>query len=181
MTSKRLSILSILAVSSLLASVVVGLSTTPNQGASRRAFLDTAAKVVPVIALSAPAFADEEAAPAAPAPEPTPEPEPTPAPSTDENEFIARLKKQSEANKDKYTQQAIRSDKLSNGQFSSQYQRPSYVGVRRTNGAYEMVTPSELDGLLKSGKVELTYDAVIVDKQTGEAKKDLSKKVYAYK
>ena len=120
-------VFSILAVSCLLASVVVGWSVTPSQGASRRVFLDTAAKVVPLVALSAPAFADEEAAPA---PAPVSEPEPAAAPASEENEFIARLKKQSEANKEKYKQQAIRSDKLSNDQFSSQYDRPSFTSRR---------------------------------------------------
>lgn len=128
--------LSILVISSLLASVVLGWSANaPNhQASSRRAFLDTAAKVVPLVALSAPAFAAEETAiPAAPA-EPAPaEPEPVaveeqaPAPVSDENDLIARLKKQSEANKEKYQQQAIRSDKLSSGQFSSQYDRPNSI------------------------------------------------------
>ena len=122
-------VFSILAVSCLLASVVVGWSVTPTQGASRRVFLDTAAKVVPLVALSAPAFADEEAAPA-PAPVSEPEPAPAAAPASEENEFIARLKKQSEANKEKYKQQAIRSDKLSNDQFSSQYDRPSFTSRR---------------------------------------------------
>ncbi|KAL3939531.1 MAG: hypothetical protein SGBAC_005762 [Bacillariaceae sp.] len=173
MPSTRLSALFLLLVSSLLASAVVGWSATPaNQGASRRSFLDTAAKVVPLVALSVPAFADEEAAPSEPETTPEPTPEPTPAPSTEKNEFIARLKKQSDANKEMYTQQAIRSDKLSNGQFSSQYQRSSYVGVRRSNGSYEMVTPGELDELVKSGKVEVAY---------GKVKDDLSKKVYAFK
>ncbi|CAJ1956839.1 unnamed protein product [Cylindrotheca closterium] len=165
MHSTRLSVLYILLTSSLLASVLLGWSATPKQGASRRVFLDTAAKVVPLVALSSPAFADDEAASA----EPISVPGTTPVPSTEENECIARLKKQSDANKEKYAQQAIRSDKLSNGQFSTQYQRPSYFGVRRTNGSFEMVDPSELDELMKSGKVESTFD------------KMSNKTVYAYK
>jgi hypothetical protein len=142
-----------------------------NTGASRRTFLDNAAKLVPLVAVASPAFADDEPATSAP----------DAAPVEEANEFIARLKAQSEANKEAYNKKAQRGDKLSTGQFSSQYDRPSYVGVRKDDGSFKMVLKEELKELLASGKAELTYETKIANKKTGEVKDDLSKTVYAFK
>jgi hypothetical protein len=83
------------------------------------------------------------------------------------NEFIARLKSQSEANKAANKLQAQSASKLSSQKFASQYERPKYIGVRRGDGSFQMVTPSELDALMAQGKVEKTFETKI-NKKTGE-------------
>ena len=102
---------------------------------SRRVFLDQAAKIVPLVVLASPAFADDdepavvvaEEAPAAPA-------APEPSTTTGESDLITRLKAQSDAKKVDYKKQAQRSDKLSNGQFSSQYDRSNSLTWTRPYG-----------------------------------------------
>ena len=97
------------------------------------------------------------------------------------NEFVARLKAQSLANKEVYKGESQAADKLSGRQFSSQYDRPKYIGVEKADGTYQMVTPSELDALMKEGKVEKIYQTK-VNKKTGEEKIDYSKgESYAFK
>eukprot|EP00536_Pseudo-nitzschia_multiseries_P004561 jgi/Psemu1/10225/gm1.10225_g len=171
-------------------------STSNAASSSRRTFLDQAALIVPLVAVAAPAFADEEvaaaaaaaAAPAEAAPEPAaaveaaPEPEAAapPAAAADENEFIARLKAQSEANKDKYKAQSRMSDKLSKRQFMSQYDRPSYVGIHTAdNQSVKMVLKEELDQLLASGKVKQTYESK-TNKKSGEVSEDFSKPIFIF-
>jgi hypothetical protein len=161
----------------LTSSVILSSAWTQstNTGASRRTFLDSAAKLVPLVAVASPAFADDE--PATPAPDAAPVEE---AKKVEANEFIARLKTQSEANKEAYKKKARLGDKLSTAQFSSQYDRPSYVGVRKDDGSFTMVLKEELKELLASGKAELTYETKI-NKKTGEVRDDVSKKVYTFK
>mmetsp|Transcript_2741 Transcript_2741/g.7330 ORF Transcript_2741/g.7330 Transcript_2741/m.7330 type:complete len:187 (-) Transcript_2741:67-627(-) len=161
-------------------------STSNAASTSRRGFLDQAALLVPLVAVAAPAFADEEVAAAAPAAESEavapaePEPEAAPAPAADENEFIARLKAQSEANKDKYKAQSRMNDKLSKRQFASQYDRPSYVGVHTAdNEAVKMVLKEQLDQLLADGKVKQTYESK-VNKKSGEVSEDFSKPIFIF-
>mmetsp|Transcript_2768 Transcript_2768/g.6451 ORF Transcript_2768/g.6451 Transcript_2768/m.6451 type:complete len:182 (+) Transcript_2768:96-641(+) len=165
------------------ASTLAWTPQTSSTASSRRTFLDQAAKIVPLVVVASPAFADDEApvateasAEAAPA---EPEPEPVAVPS-DENEFIARLKRQSEANKDKYKAQAQSNDKLSKRQFMSQYDRPSYVGIHASdNEKVTMVLKSEFDALLAEGKVVQKYESK-VSKKTGEISDDYAKPIWVY-
>lgn len=96
------------------------------------------------------------------------------------SDFVARLKAQSDANREKYKKQAQSSDKLSTRQFSSQYDRPSYVGVRKGDATFEMITTSELEVLIAGDKVKKYYETT-VDEKTGEENFDYSKGIkYAY-
>lgn len=101
----------------------------------------------------------------------------------DNNEFVARLRAQSEANKDAYRKQSIRTDKLSPDAFNAQYTRPKYVGVRRElhdPGSVTMVTRDELDALVQAGRVEQKY-TVTIDERTGEARPDYAQgKLYVF-
>ena len=178
---------------------------------SRRSFLDTAAKIVPLVLVASPAFAEDEESPAAvsaevvsaevvsadaaaatpvvvdaaateaaAAPESPPEISSNGEGNGDENEFIARLKARSEANKDKYKTMAERPDKLSKGQFLSQYDRPSYVGVHSpTNDSVTMVLKEDFEKLLSDGKVRKTYESK-VNKKSGEISDDYSRPVFVY-
>lgn len=122
---------------------------------SRRLFLNQGAKLMPLVLVSSPAFAEgdsneETAIPVTVIEEKVPEPS-----KVEEDDFIARLKAQSDANKEAYKKQAQRPDKLSNGQFSAQYDRPKYFGVQKTDGSYQMFLQPELDKLLADGKVRV--------------------------
>lgn len=139
--------------------------------------------------LASPAFADDEAAAAVvaeAAPEAAPEaaaaaPEEAvaAAPSL-EDDFISRLKAQSEANKDKYKAQAQMNDKLSKRQFLSQYDRPSYVGVHAAdNQSVTMVLKAEFEQLLKDGKIVQKYESK-VSKKSGELSDDFSKPIFVF-
>ena len=165
-----------------------------SSSSSRRTFLDQAAKIVPLVVIASPAFADDEAAAAAPAaavegeavvvvaeaPEPE-APAPPAVPAYDENDFVARLKAQSDANRDKYKADSQRSDKLSKRQFLSQYDRPSYVGVRNNDDAntVKMVLKAELDQLLADGKVKKSFESK-VSKSSGEISDDYSKPIFVF-
>ena len=148
--------------------------------------------------ISSPTFAfaaDEEAAAVAVAvsePEPVAvvaavEPEVVAAPVTpkyESDDFIGRLKAQSEANAEKYKKESQRSDKLSKKQFLDQYKRPSYIGVRTSKDSKDasqstMVLQSELDILLKDGKVVKSYESK-ASKKTGEISDDYAKPIYVF-
>lgn len=158
-------------------------ASSSSTASSRRYFLNTAAKVLPLVVVAAPAFADEEAAAEAPAAEAVVEEAPaavTSTATTAENEFIARLKANSEAKKDIYKKMAESHDKLSNAQFSSQYGRPKYIGVHTANNdAVKMVLGEEFEELLASGKVVKAYESK-VSKKTGEVSDDYSKPIFKY-
>ena len=183
-------------------------SSGSSSSSSRRTFIDQAVKIVPLVAVvvaSPPfAFADEEAAVAVVAvSEPVPvavvagvEPEaaatePEAAvvaapvtPKYESDDFIGRLKAQSEANAEKYKKESQRSDKLSKKQFLDQYKRPSYIGVRTSKDSKDasqstMVLQSELDILLKDGKVVKSYESK-ASKKTGEISDDYAKPIYVF-
>ena len=169
---------------SLNASTSAWTPASSTSTSSRRGFLDQAAKIVPLVVGAAPAFADEEVAAVAPeaaaAVEAEPETPADPAPATDENEFIARLKAQSEANKDKYLAQSRMNDKLSKRQFNSQYDRPSYVGVHTAdNSSVKMLLKADFEQMLKEGKIEQKYESKVV-KKTGEISDDFSKPIWMF-
>lgn len=179
-------------------------STSTSTSSSRRNFLDQATKVVPLVIVGAPlvAVAEDEivvappaqseasAAPvvessaAAEAPAVVPafveeEPAPLPAP-VEENQFIARLKAQSEANREKNKALAERSDKLSFSHFQDNYDRPSYVGVyHRDTGKVTMVLKDEFQGMMANGQVVKTYQSK-VSKKTGEISDDYAQPIYVY-
>ena len=107
---------------------------------------------------ASPAFADDEEEAAAPS---VSEPEPTPAPAVDdsENDFIAKLKAQSDAKRDIYKKQAQSNDKLSTRQFASQYDRPTYIGVyTASTGNVEMLLEKDVQALILKGKVEKLFN-----------------------
>jgi len=189
-------------------------TTTTNssvQSSRRLFFKQTVTKFVPFVAITAitPAFADELYG------EPTTEPartkqvvtpvEPivriytngtvqvitdstnTPVPvPPNSNDFIARLKAQSDANAEKYKKDAQRSDKLSIKQFKDQYKKPTYIGIRSGgNGDASdasksaMVLPTELEQLLKVGKVIKSYESK-TNKKSGEISDDYAKPIYVF-
>ncbi|CAB9502885.1 expressed unknown protein [Seminavis robusta] len=76
------------------------------------------------------------------------------------NDFIQALKARSDANRDKYNQEARTGTKLDNNQFSGQYKRPKYVSVRRVDGTFKMIPPEALEDLLAKGIVIEDYDTV---------------------
>ena len=179
---------------------VVAWTPVSSSSSSRRTFIDQAVKIVPLVAVvvaSPPfAFADEEAAAVAVVavsePEPVAvvaavEPEAVAAPVTpkyESDDFIGRLKAQSEANAEKYKKESQRSDKLSKKQFLDQYKRPSYIGVRTSKDSKDasqstMVLQSELDILLKDGKVVKSYESK-ASKKTGEISDDYAKPIYVF-
>ncbi|OEU11260.1 hypothetical protein FRACYDRAFT_246373 [Fragilariopsis cylindrus CCMP1102] len=91
---------------------------------------------------------------------------------------------QSEANAEKYKKESQRSDKLSKKQFLDQYKRPSYIGVRTSKDSKDasqstMVLQSELDILLKDGKVVKSYESK-ASKKTGEISDDYAKPIYVF-
>jgi hypothetical protein len=147
--------------------------------------------------VAAPVFAEDEAVPAAsdaaapvvdeaavteaaaPALEESPQ-ESSSSSDGDENEFIARLKARSDANKDKYKAMAESPDKLSKRQFLSQYDRPSYVGVHSPiNDSVTMVLKEDFEKMLSDGKVRKTYESK-VNKKSGEISDDYSRPVFVY-
>jgi hypothetical protein len=186
------------------ASTAVVSAWTPassGSSSSRRTFIDQAVKIVPLVAIASPVFAadDDEAAAAAAAAvsvtsesetveaavEAAPVPSDTTAtPTYDSNDFIGRLKAQSDANADKYKRDAQRSDKLSKSQFIDQYKKPSYVGVRTSKDSMDasqstMVLQSELDQLLSQGKVTKSYESK-ANKKSGEISDDYSKPIWVF-
>ena len=177
--------------------------SSSSSSSSRRTFIDQAVKIVPLVAVVASpafAFADEEAAAVVAVSEPEPvavvaavEPEiateavvaaATSTPKYESDDFIGRLKAQSEANAEKYKKESQRSDKLSKKQFLDQYKRPSYIGVRTSKDSKDasqstMVLQSELDILLKDGKVVKSYESK-ASKKTGEISDDYAKPIYVF-
>jgi hypothetical protein len=177
-------------------------SGSSSSSSSRRTFIDQAVQIVPLVAVvtASPAFvfaADEDVAAAAAAAvsvisepeavvaaEPEPEVATPVTPKYDSDDFIGRLKAQSEANADKYKKDSQRSDKLSKSQFLDQYKRPSYIGVRTSKNSKDasqstMVLQSELDLLLKDGKVAKSYESK-ANKKSGEISDDYSKPIYVF-
>jgi len=95
------------------------------------------------------------------------------------NAFIQRLKMQSEQNRDIYKKEAQSADSLSARQFASQYRRPTYIGVYRSDASVDMLLPGEIDELLQQNKIQVVY-GVKVNAKTGEEKPDFSQKKYIY-
>eukprot|EP00531_Pseudo-nitzschia_arenysensis_P013568 CAMPEP_0116139172 /NCGR_PEP_ID=MMETSP0329-20121206/13164_1 /TAXON_ID=697910 /ORGANISM="Pseudo-nitzschia arenysensis, Strain B593" /LENGTH=184 /DNA_ID=CAMNT_0003634185 /DNA_START=31 /DNA_END=585 /DNA_ORIENTATION=- len=162
--------------------------TTPTppsstSSASRRNFLDTAAKIVPLV-IATDAFAEDEAPAVAETPvveeAPVVEEEPAAPVITEENELIAQLLKRSEANKDKNAKMSLSRDKLSKRQFSSQYDRPSFVGVHYADSdKVDMILKEDFDKMLASGSVKQTYESK-VSKKTGAISDDYSKPIFVF-
>lgn len=197
---------------------------------SRRAFIDTASKLVPLVLLTPSAVAeDEDAAAPASAPAPTPpaqsvadynvgsislddergpppppreaveysvgkldlgddpasveeeESPPAPGEPLDENEFIATLKARSIANKEKNKKLSERADKLSVNAFQSQYDRPSFIGVRDPDqiDRITMVLKEDFDELFADGKIRQTYESKM-SKKTGEVSDDYMRPIFVY-
>jgi len=124
---------------------------------------------------------DEKAAPP-PAPVEEEEPPPLePEESLDENEFIATLKARSIANKEKNKKLSERTDKLSVNAFRSQYNRPSFVGVRDPDQTdrVTMVLKEDFDKMFADGKVRQTYESKI-SKKTGELSDDYTRPIFVY-
>lgn len=93
---------------------------------------------------------------------------------SEENEFIQELKARSAANKEKYKKESMRSDKLSTGQFRSQYDRPRFTGLRKNDGSVQMVSDEDLEMLEKSGRVQVEYEIGLT--KDGQEYIDYSKK-----
>ena len=164
---------------SLGATTMAWSNAPANSASSRRAFLDSAAKIVPLVVAADAAFADDEAAaePVAAAVEE----EAAPAAVSDENDLIATLKARSEANRAKNKKLSERGDKLSSKQFASQYDRPSFVGVHSASDAEKvtMYLKEDFDKMLTSGSVKQSYEQK-VNKKTGEVTDDFSKPIYVF-
>ena len=164
---------------SLGATTMAWSNAPANSASSRRAFLDSAAKIVPLVVAADAAFADDEAAaePVAAAVEE----EAAPAAVSDENDLIATLKARSEANRAKNKKLSERGDKLSSKQFASQYDRPSFVGVHSASDTEKvtMYLKEDFDKMLASGSVKQSYEQK-VNKKTGEVSDDFSKPIYVF-
>lgn len=76
----------------------------------------------------------------------------------EENEFIKELQARSAANKERYKQEAARADKLSSDQFSAQYKKRSYTGVRTSDGSTKMFLAEEVEELEKAGRIKVEYE-----------------------
>ena len=153
----------------LLAFAAIGVSawsipttTTTAATSNRRDFLlkelskpaVAAAFIAGSISFASPAFADDEEEAAAPS-----APEPAPAVDDSENDFIAKLKAQSDAKRDIYKKQAQSNDKLSTRQFASQYDRPTYIGVyTASTGNVDMLLEKDVQNLILKGKVEKRFN-----------------------
>jgi hypothetical protein len=87
------------------------------------------------------------------------------------NDFIQTLKARSDGKRDDYTKQNQDSNttwkKLNTAKFSSQYDRPTFVGVQRADKTFQMVTPEQLEVLKKEGKVYFEYETKL-DKKGNE-------------
>lgn len=168
---------------SLGATTLAWSNAPSNAASSRRAFLDSAAKIVPLVVAADAAFADDEAPAAEPVAEAAAvvEEEAAPVAVTDENDLIATLKARSEANRAKNKKLAERGDKLSSKQFASQYDRPSLVGVHSATDTEKvtMYLKEDFEKMLASGSVKQSYEQK-VNKKTGEVTDDFSKPIYVF-
>ena len=96
------------------------------------------------------------------------------------NEFIEKLLKRSAANKEKNDASVMARDKLSKRGFSSQYDRPSFVGVHyKDSDKVDMILKEEFDKMLANGKVKQTYESK-VSKKTGEISDDYAKPIFVF-
>ena len=174
-------------------------SPAPSKSASRRVFLDTAAKIVPLVIAADAAMAEDEApvepvveksdaapvveeeAAAATVAATEAATETAPVAVDGETDLIAKLKARSEANREKNLKLSQRSDKLSSKQFLSQYDRPSFVGVHDPVDGEKvtMLLKEDFDKMLASGKVKQTYESK-VSKKTGEISDDYSRPVFVF-
>mgnify|MGYP005847488229 CR=1 FL=1 len=86
------------------------------------------------------------------------------AAEADDNEFIQELKARSEANREKYLKEG-RTGQIGPGKIDysqrSKYNKPKYVGVRRVDGTFKMVTPEQAEEWQKKGLVVADYDTYI--------------------
>lgn len=82
----------------------------------------------------------------------------------EDNEFIQELKVRSEANSERYKKE-VQSGTIGPGKIDytqrSKYKKPKYIGIRRQDGSYKMVTPDVAEELQKKGLVIAEYDTVI--------------------
>jgi len=76
----------------------------------------------------------------------------------EENEFIKELQARSASNKERYKQEATRTDKLSPNQFRDQYKKRSYTGVRTSDGSTKMFLAEEVEELEKAGRIKIDYE-----------------------
>lgn len=87
------------------------------------------------------------------------------------NDFIQTLKARSDGKRNDYVKQTQGSNttwkKLNTAKFSSQYDRPSFVGVQRADKTFQMVTQQELEVLKQEGKVISEYETKL-DKKGNE-------------
>lgn len=85
----------------------------------------------------------------------------------DDNEFIRELKARSDANREKYNKQAgtgeIGVGRIDYSQ-KSKYEKPRYVGIRRLDGSYKMVSPEVAQDWQNKGLVIAEYDVITSDK-----------------
>lgn len=94
------------------------------------------------------------------------------------NDFIQALQARSVANRDQYLKESTRADKLSTQQFKGQYKKPKYVGVRKSDGSFDMLTPTEIEALEKSGEIKMEYG--IGKNRDGSEYVDYSKRIMVF-
>jgi len=94
---------------------------------------------------------------------------------SEENEFVKELKARSKANKEQYMKEAMRADKLSPKQFQDNLNRPSYVGVTRSDGSIKMITSQQFEELEKANRIKVDYESTI--NKNGKEFVDYSKRV----
>lgn len=95
------------------------------------------------------------------------------------NDFIQKLKARSDGKDYAAEKGDLAWKKLSTKKFSQQYERPNYLGIKRSDGTIEMLEASEVKALEDAGKVITDYETY-TDK-AGKVQIDyLNGKVYRY-
>ena len=98
-----------------------------------------------------------------------------------DNAFIQELKSRSDANREQYNQQARnQANRLDSAQFQGQYQRPTYIGIRKADGTYQMVTLDVAKSLQAKGLVIAKYDTYYDEKKGAEIENFKKGKVLQY-
>lgn len=106
-------------------------------------------------------------------------PIPALAQQDDDNEFIQLLKSRSEGKEYAKDDGKVGVRSLGANKFTQQYQRPSFVGVRRLDGSIRMMDSVYVKKLENEGKVEAVYDTYVDGK--GVERLDYGRgKVYRY-
>eukprot|EP00560_Eucampia_antarctica_P009258 CAMPEP_0197828272 /NCGR_PEP_ID=MMETSP1437-20131217/4881_1 /TAXON_ID=49252 ORGANISM="Eucampia antarctica, Strain CCMP1452" /NCGR_SAMPLE_ID=MMETSP1437 /ASSEMBLY_ACC=CAM_ASM_001096 /LENGTH=236 /DNA_ID=CAMNT_0043429441 /DNA_START=113 /DNA_END=826 /DNA_ORIENTATION=+ len=100
----------------------------------------------------------------------------------DNNEFIQQLKKRSDEKRDVYKKEATRSDKMSVSQFSKQYKKPRYIGIRLSQNDASSVTmiPSDVFNEMMANKQLVVYDFQLAKKKDGSNYEDYTSKIYVF-